>query len=164
MSGSHRRCNTYVIRSFLSLSFFRPPNAILVPGMYFFGFSRYSNYATILHQQTRAIPKDNTVRTHQSFFVPDNALLLVGIGVRVACDQARLASEQTVEVRANLVGAALLESVALGATGLEQVRTLGVGALWRDVSAIRSTYPHRGGEGEEERESAYLRRNPLYQS
>ena len=36
----------YVIRSFLSLAFLRPPNAILVPGMYFFGFSRYSNYVT----------------------------------------------------------------------------------------------------------------------
>lgn len=34
---------TYVIRSFLSFSFFRPPKAILVPGMYFLGFSRYSN-------------------------------------------------------------------------------------------------------------------------
>jgi hypothetical protein len=33
-----------VIRSFLSLAFFRPPKAILVPGMYFFGFSRYANY------------------------------------------------------------------------------------------------------------------------
>jgi hypothetical protein len=32
--------STYVIRSFLSLSFFRPPKAILVPGMYFLGFSR----------------------------------------------------------------------------------------------------------------------------
>ena len=34
---------TYVIKSFLSFSFFNPPKAILVPGMYFFGFSRYSN-------------------------------------------------------------------------------------------------------------------------
>jgi len=33
----------YVIRSFLSLPFLRPPKAILVPGMYFLGFSRYSN-------------------------------------------------------------------------------------------------------------------------
>ena len=32
-----------VIRSFLSLAFFRPPKAIFVPGMYFLGFSRYSN-------------------------------------------------------------------------------------------------------------------------
>jgi hypothetical protein len=27
---------------FLSLAFLRPPKAILVPGMYFLGFSRYS--------------------------------------------------------------------------------------------------------------------------
>lgn len=33
----------YVIRSFLSFAFFNPPKAILVPGMYFLGFSRYSN-------------------------------------------------------------------------------------------------------------------------
>ena len=32
-----------VIRSLLSFAFFNPPKAILVPGMYFFGFSRYSN-------------------------------------------------------------------------------------------------------------------------
>lgn len=35
---------TYVTRSFRSFSFFNPAKAILVPGMYFFGFSRYSNY------------------------------------------------------------------------------------------------------------------------
>ena len=35
---------TYVIRSFRSFSFFSPPKAIFVPGIYFFGFSRYSNY------------------------------------------------------------------------------------------------------------------------
>jgi len=29
-----------VIRSFRSLAFLRPPNAIFVPGMYFLGFSR----------------------------------------------------------------------------------------------------------------------------
>lgn len=40
-SPLHRSTN--VIRSFLSLPFFSPPKAILVPGMYFFGFSRYSN-------------------------------------------------------------------------------------------------------------------------
>lgn len=32
------------MRSFLSLPFLRPPKAILVPGMYFLGFSRYSNW------------------------------------------------------------------------------------------------------------------------
>jgi len=35
-----------VIRSFRSLAFFNPPKAIFVPGMYFLGFSRYSNYFT----------------------------------------------------------------------------------------------------------------------
>lgn len=35
--------STYVMRSLRSLAFFRPPKAILVPGMYFLGFSRYSN-------------------------------------------------------------------------------------------------------------------------
>lgn len=33
-----------MIRSLRSFGFLRPPNAILVPVMYFFGFSRYSNY------------------------------------------------------------------------------------------------------------------------
>jgi hypothetical protein len=32
-----------LIKSFRSLGFLRPPKAILVPGMYFLGFSRYSN-------------------------------------------------------------------------------------------------------------------------
>lgn len=32
-----------VIKSFRSLGFLRPPKAILVPGIYFLGFSRYSN-------------------------------------------------------------------------------------------------------------------------
>lgn len=36
-----------VMMSFLSLGFLRPPKAILVPGMYFFGFSRYSNCAIV---------------------------------------------------------------------------------------------------------------------
>jgi hypothetical protein len=36
-----------VIRSLRSLFFLRPPKAILVPGMYFLGFSRYSNYTEL---------------------------------------------------------------------------------------------------------------------
>jgi len=39
-SFKRQRNETYVMISFLSLSFLRPPNAILVPGMYFLGFSR----------------------------------------------------------------------------------------------------------------------------
>jgi hypothetical protein len=33
----------YAYKSLRSLAFFKPPKAILVPGMYFLGFSRYSN-------------------------------------------------------------------------------------------------------------------------
>jgi hypothetical protein len=36
-----------VIKSLRSLGFLRPPKAILVPGMYFLGFSRYSNYRIV---------------------------------------------------------------------------------------------------------------------
>jgi len=36
-----------VIRSLRSLGFLRPPKAILVPGMYFLGFSRYSNCSVV---------------------------------------------------------------------------------------------------------------------
>lgn len=43
-----------MIRSFLSFSFFRPPKAILVPGMYFLGFSRYSNYGAEIRS---AVPR-----------------------------------------------------------------------------------------------------------
>lgn len=38
-----RNEEAYVIKSFLSFAFFNPPKAILVPGMYFLGFSRYAN-------------------------------------------------------------------------------------------------------------------------
>lgn len=130
-SGAAARA-TYVIRSFLSFSFFRPPNAILVPGMYFLGFSRYSNciISWVSGPCKRGKGGNKTPETtHQRLLIPDNALLLVGIRVLEALDQARLASEQAVEVRANLVGATCLEGVALGTTGFEQIRTLGVRAL-----------------------------------
>lgn len=39
----------WVIRSFLSLAFLRPPKAILVPGMYFLGFSKYSKRVSSFH-------------------------------------------------------------------------------------------------------------------
>jgi hypothetical protein len=60
----------------------------------------------------------------QGVVVPLDALLLVGVGVRVALDGARLAAEETVQGRADLVAAAGLDGVALGATGLEEVGTL----------------------------------------
>jgi len=58
--------------------------------------------------------------------VPDDALLLVGVGVLEALDLAGLAAKETVKVRADLVVAALLDSVALSTAGLEEVRTLGI--------------------------------------
>lgn len=56
--------------------------------------------------------------------VPDDALLLVGIGVGVAVDRAGLAAEQAVERGADLVAAAGVEGVALRAARLEEVGTL----------------------------------------
>lgn len=56
--------------------------------------------------------------THQSVLIPDNALRLVGIGVRVALDLASLAAEKAVQVGADLVGTAFLEGVALSAASL----------------------------------------------
>jgi hypothetical protein len=50
--------------------------------------------------------------------------LLVGVGVRETGDLARLATEETVELRANLVALALLEGVALCATSLEETSAL----------------------------------------
>lgn len=64
--------------------------------------------------------------THQSLLSPDNALLLVGIGVGETFYLSRLTSEQAVQVRTDLIRAAGLEGVALSAAGLEKVRTLGI--------------------------------------
>lgn len=60
----------------------------------------------------------------EGLFVPLDALLLVGIGVGVAVNGTRLAAKQAVQGRADLVAAAILNGVALGATGLEEVGTL----------------------------------------
>ena len=56
--------------------------------------------------------------------VPGDALLLVGVGVRVTGDLAGLAAEETVELGADLVALALLQGVALSAAGLEETGTL----------------------------------------
>lgn len=62
--------------------------------------------------------------SEEGVIVPGDALPLVGVGVGVALDRSGLAAEETVQSRTDLVGTALLDSVALGATGLEEVGTL----------------------------------------
>lgn len=111
---------TYVIRSFLSLPFFKPPKAILVPGMYFLGFSRYSYYCTISHW-SRII---SFVKTHKSVLRPGDTFLFVGIGVGEAFDLASLTTEQAVQVWADLVAFTFLQVVALGASRFEETSTL----------------------------------------
>ena len=60
----------------------------------------------------------------EGLLVPLDALLLVRVGVGVALDGAGLAAEQAVQGRADLVGAAGLDGVALRAARLEEVGTL----------------------------------------
>jgi hypothetical protein len=60
----------------------------------------------------------------QSVLVPVHSALLVGVGVGEALDLTRLAAEDTVELRADLVALAGLQSVALSAAGLEKVGAL----------------------------------------
>lgn len=66
--------------------------------------------------------------TYQAVLVPGDALLLVGVGVGVALDLAGLATEKTVQHGADLVALALLQGVALGATGLQGVRIVRPGS------------------------------------
>lgn len=63
-------------------------------------------------------------------FVPFDTLLLVGVGVGVAGGLAGFSAENTVQVRTNLVWAALLDGVALETSGLEEVSTLLLGTLF----------------------------------
>jgi len=60
----------------------------------------------------------------ESVLVPVDGTLLVGVGVGEAGNLARLAAEETVKLRADLVALAGLQGVALCATGLEEVGTL----------------------------------------
>lgn len=60
----------------------------------------------------------------EGLLVPGDAGLLVGVGVAVASDGTGLATEEAVQERADLVAAVLLDGVALGTTGLEEVGTL----------------------------------------
>jgi hypothetical protein len=81
----------WVIKSLRSLFFLRPPKAILVPGMYFLGFSRYSNYVDLVYRGLK-----DKYATYQCILVPFDTLLLVGVGVGETLHLTGLAAEQTV--------------------------------------------------------------------
>ena len=67
--------------------------------------------------------------------LPLDTLVLVGVGVRETGDLARLAAEETVELRADLVALAGLQGVALCAAGLEEVGAL-LHVTWRELSVV----------------------------
>lgn len=52
--------------------------------------------------------------------VPGDTLFLVGVGVGETFDLARLAAEEAKEIRADLVGTAILEGMAGSTAGLER--------------------------------------------
>lgn len=69
-------------------------------------------------------------KTYQGILGPRDTLLLVGIGIRETFHGAGLATEQTVQVGADLVALGLNDGVALKASRLEEVGTLLV-ITWR---------------------------------
>lgn len=76
---------------------------------------------------------------YQSLVGPGDALLLVGIGVGVAGDGARLAAKEAVQGGADLVAAVLVDGVALSAAGLEEARTL-LSVTWSSGLAGKPGY------------------------
>lgn len=78
----------------------------------------------------------------EGVFGPYDSLLFVCICVREAIDLTGLTTEETVEVWSDLVSAALVESVALSTSRLEQSGTLVLdGGQWVfDAESVRDTY------------------------
>jgi hypothetical protein len=62
--------------------------------------------------------------TYESILFPDNILALVGISIWEALNGAGVTTEKAVEIGADLVALTLTESMALSASGLEEVGTL----------------------------------------
>lgn len=73
---------------------------------------------------SKVVRLDVVGKAYESLVVPLDALLLVGVGVRVALDGTGLAAPKAVKSRADLVAAVSVDGVALSATGLEEVGTL----------------------------------------
>lgn len=61
------------------------------------------------------------IGTYQGVLIPGHISLLVGVGVGVTLDGTGVTTEKTVKVRTDLVGTALLNGMALRATGLDEV-------------------------------------------
>jgi hypothetical protein len=88
--------------------------------------------------------KSCKVVTYESILVPLNTGLLVGVGVGVTLGGTGLTAEETVQVGADLVGTASLDSVALSATGLEMKLSVLSGAyVSRSYSPGRAWHPWR---------------------
>ena len=80
LACSHRQYAHMVKRRCLLHTFFSPPKAIFVPGMYFLGFSRYSN-CSLVSLPHSLHPTDATVMTYQCVLLPYEVLALVRVGV-----------------------------------------------------------------------------------
>jgi hypothetical protein len=70
------------------------------------------------------VSKIIATQTYKSILLPYNVLSLVSIGVREALNGSGVTTEEAVEVRTDLVALTLTKSVALSASGLEEVGTL----------------------------------------
>ena len=92
--------------------------------MYFLGFSRYSNWKGC---QWDSSAHRRSKFADQGALIPCDALGLVRVGVSEAFDLAGLASEEAVQVRADLVASVCLKHMALGASRLRwTIRSNGV--------------------------------------
>jgi hypothetical protein len=96
-----------VIKSFLSLAFFNPAKAILVPGMYFLGFSNRviirSQRKSSRYNADQASPMSRlTEVVEQGLVLPYDSLVNVGSGVRETLYLTGLSAKETVEVGSDL--------------------------------------------------------------
>lgn len=84
-------------------------------------------------------------QAYESVLVPLDTLLLVGIGVGVSLDLARLAAKETEERRTSLVGSSVSDGVALLAASLEELGALCAVACGIVLATWRSDVGGGGG-------------------
>jgi len=78
----------------------------------------------------------------QVLLVPLDTRLRVSLGVGVACDSSRWTANQTEQIGTLLVAFTLLDGVALGALGLEDLGSLG-GITLGDVGRLSTLWSSR---------------------